>query len=443
LLKRAFARSFGLFALTLLSALSLLAAACGTSASTPPGGRGRGGGGPAPVTTAVVQQKDVPVDIPSIGNVEASTTISVRSQVTGQLLEVQFKEGDFVKKGDRLFTIDPRPFQAALEQTQAILTQDEALLKQAEAALARDAANAEYQQLAAERQAQLQSRGIISKDMMQQARAAADATAAAVNADKAAVESARAQVASQTAAVNNSKVQLGYTAINSPIDGRTGNLAVRAGNLVTANAMELTTIAQVQPVFVTFTVPAQHLPALKGQNAKNLLVSATPQAADAKPLTGKLVFFDNAVDVSTDTIKLKATFDNVDHIMWPGQFARVTLRVATLPNATVVPSQAVQTSQDGEYVFVVTPASTAEQRPIVTGQRVDEETVVVQKGLKAGETIVTEGQLRIEPGARIQTADNRGGPGRGKGAPGGAGGGKGPQQGGGGQAQGQSQGRSS
>ena len=416
----------------LLSSLCLAAglatASCGSNTSAAGaggsgggggrGGRGRGGdGGAAPVVTAKVTEKDVPVDIASIGNVEAFTTISVRSQVTGQLQETFFREGDFVKKGERLFAIDRRPFEAALAQAEANVTRDKALMAQAEAQLARDAANAEYQQLSAERQSQLQQRGIISKDAAEQVRAQADATAALVKADKANVESAKAQLAAGDAAVDTARVQLSYTSIASPIDGRTGTLSVKVGNLVTANNTELMTIAQVQPVLVTFTVPATHLPTVKKHMTDNQLqVTAVPQDADAQAAVGKLTFVDNAVEMTTDTIKLKATFDNPDRRMWPGQFARVTLRLTTIPNAIVVPSQAVQTGQDGQYVFVVKGDQTVEQRAITTAQHVDQDTVI-ENGLKPGEVVVTEGQLRLEPGTKVTTdlSATPGGGGRGRG----------------------------
>jgi multidrug efflux system membrane fusion protein len=422
--------------ISLYLAASLAAASCtsGTSAETPNsggggnrggrGGRGRGGdGGPAPVVTAKVSEKDVPVDIAAIGNVEAYATISVRAQVTGQLTEIGFQEGDFVKQGQQLFILDRRPFEAALAMAEANLTRDKALMAQSEAQLSRDAANAEYQQLTAERQAQLATRGIISKDQAEQARAQADATSAVVKADRAAVESAKAQLVAQEAAVDNARVQLGYTVIRAPIDGRSGAVPVKVGGLVTANQTELLTIARVQPVFVTFSVPAVHLPTIKKHMSDGQLsVVAVPQDADAQPANGALTFVDNAVDMSTDTIKLKATLPNPERRLWPGQFARVTLRLTTLPHAIVVPSQAVQTGQDGQYVFVVKPDSTVEQRPIVTAQRVNDD-IVIDKGLKTGETVVTEGQLRLEPGARVTTDLNAPpGGGRGRGSRGGGGG---------------------
>ncbi len=429
-------RRFAIHLLTI--GVAVASAACGsnTSAAGPGGGSGgrRGGrgsdGGPAPVVTTKVTEKDVPIDLAAIGNVEAYATISIRSQVTGQLQDIAFREGDFVKKGEQLFALDRRPFEAALAQADANLTRDKALLAQAEAQLARDASNAEYQQLAAERQASLQTRGIISKDQAEQSRAQADATAAVVKADKASIESARAQLVAQEAAVDAARVNLSYTVIRSPIDGRTGSLAVKSGGLATANNTELMTIARVEPIYVTFSVPAVHLSTIKNHMKSGVLkVVAVPQDTDAQPADGKLAFVDNAVDMTTDTIKLKAAFDNPDRRLWPGQFARVSLRLDTLPHATVVPSQAVQTGQDGQYVFVVKDDSTVEQRTIVPGQRVADD-VVVQKGLTPGETVVTEGQLRLEPGARVTTdLSSRGAPAGGRGGRGGRGQGGGGRRG--------------
>jgi len=387
-----------------------------------------------PVVVGQVQQKDVPVDIESIGNIEAYSTISVRSQVTGTLESALFHEGDFVKKGQRLFTIDARPFQAALDMAQANLVRDQALLAQAEANLTRDASTAEYQQLNAERQGQLTQRGILSKDTSEQAKAQADATASVVNADKAAVASARAQLVAQQGAVDAAKVSLSYTVINSPLDGRTGNIAVKQGNLVTANSVELTSIAQLQQVYVTFAVPATHLPTIKSHmDGAKLPVVATPQDALAQGADGDLTFIDNAVDPTTDTIKLKATFPNTDHRLWPGQFARVRLRLEVLQHATVVPQQAMQTGQDGQFVFVVKQDSTVEQRAVVAGQHVGDDVMIV-KGLQPGESVVLEGQLRLENGTKVQRTDPTGNPtgrqggrggrrgGQGAGSAGGAGG---------------------
>lgn len=404
--------------------LAVTAGACsGASAQDPAGGSGaggrgsgrggrgaRGGGGAQPVVVTKVTQRDVPVDLAAVGNVEAYASVSVRSQVTGQLQEAFFHEGDLVKKGDKLFTIDPRPLEATAQQADANLVRDQALLNQAEAQLTRDKANAEFQQAAADRQAALIEKGIVSKEQAEQARSAAAAAQATLKADAAAVESAKAQLTVQQSVVDNAKVQLSYTTIRATIDGRTGNNTVKVGNLVQANSAELVTIAQLQPVYVTFAVPATHLSAIKHVNGGTTLsVTASPQDGNPEPVEGKLTFVDNLVDSATDTIKLKATFPNKDFRLWPGQFTRVSMRLSTIEHATVIPSQAVQVGQDGQFVFVVKEDSTVEQRPVTLGQRMGE-IVVIDKGLSVGETIVTEGQLRLEQGTKVQTGDPNGAP---------------------------------
>ena len=257
---------------------SMSCAACGSGSAASPatvgrsGGGGRGGrggeGAAVPVVTAPVVQKDLPVSLDAIGNVEAYETVSIRSQVTGTVTAVLFHEGDFVKANDQLFTIDQRPFQAQLEQAQANFVRDQALLEQSQAQLARDKAQADYVQLSNQRNSELVERGIISKDAAQQSQAQAAANAAAVKADEAAVASARAQLVAQQAAVENARLQLAYTVIKAPISGRTGNLTMKPGNLVTANTTELTTVAQIEPVYVTFSVPASHLPDIRSRGAR-------------------------------------------------------------------------------------------------------------------------------------------------------------------------------
>jgi multidrug efflux system membrane fusion protein len=213
------------------------------------------------------------------------------------------------------------------------------------------------------------------------------------------------------------KVQLDYTQIRSPIDGRTGNLMVKLGNVVNANSMDMMTINQVQPIYVTFAVPESQLPSIKQYMAeRKLLVIASPQDDTAAKETGALTFVDNGVDPTTGTIKLKGTFANEDRKLWPGQFVRVVLRLTTRQGALVVPNEAIQTGQDGQYVFVVKPDRTVESRVVTTGARINQE-LVVEKGLAAGETVVTEGQLRLAPGSRIQVRDGRPGGAAGKGRP--------------------------
>ena len=377
-----------------------------------PGGRGgrRGGAaGDVPVTVAVASQKDVPVEVQVIGNVEAYSTISVKAQVGGQLTVVSFKEGDYVKTGDLLFTIDQRPLEAALSLATANLARDEASLGQAQANLSRDTAQNKYTEANAARYAELFQSGVVSKDQSEQLRASADASGQALAADKAAIASAQAAIGASKAAIDNARVQLGYTSIRSPIDGRTGNLSVKQGNVVMANSQELVTINQVEPIYVTFSVPEAQLTAIKRyMGQQKLPVRAGPQDSPEDQETGTLTFIDNAVDMTTGTIKLKGTFTNSDRKLWPGQFVRVTLRLTTQPNAIVVPNQAVQTGQNGSYVYVVKQDRTVEMRPVTTGARVDQD-MVVDQGLQLGETVVTEGQLRLAPGSRVVVRDGRGG----------------------------------
>jgi multidrug efflux system membrane fusion protein len=355
-------------------------------------------------------QKNVPVEIQVIGNVEAYSTISVKAQVGGELTNVYFHEGDFVKKGDRLFTIDPRPFQASLNQALATVAKDEAALGQAKANLQRDSANLRYQESQANRYAELFKGGIISKDQSEQLRATADATTQAVNADKAAIESAEAEVQAAKAAVESARVQVGYANIPSPIEGRTGNLTIKQGNVVAPN-LELITITQVEPIYVTFSVPEAQLADIKRYMAERPLpVRARLQDESSSEEVGTLTFIDNAVDTTTGTIKLKGTFENKDRKLWPGQFVRVTLRLSTRPNAVIVPNQAIQTGQNGTFVYVVKANRTVEVRYVTASLRVDQD-MVVDQGIKPGETVVTEGQLRLAPDSRVVVRDGRGGPG--------------------------------
>lgn len=388
----------------------LMFTGCASKSSTPPATK-KGGDG-VPVTVTKVVRKDVPVEIQVIGNVEAYTTISVKAQVGGELQKAYVNEGDNVKSGALLFDIDPRPYEAQLNQAAATLARGNALLSQAQANLAREKAQANYAKAQASRYAALMKEGVISKDQSEQVRSNADAVEQAVTADEAAIESARAEIASAKAAAETIRVQLNYTKIRSPIDGRTGNLTVKQGNIVTANSMELMTINKVQPIYVTFSVPEAQLPSVKKYMTQGKLrVTATPQDDPTSAETGALTFVDNNVDMTTGTIKLKGTFPNTDRKLWPGQFVRVVLRLTTQPNALVVPNQAVQTGQDGTFVFVMKPDRKVEARPVVTGARIDQD-LVIESGLEPNETVVTEGQLRLAPGMRVQVRDASGAPGR-------------------------------
>jgi len=327
----------------------------------------------APVTIAMVSQRPMPVQLQAIGNVEAISTVTIKPQISGQLVGVHFKEGDFVKKGQLLFTIDRTPFAAAL--------------RQAEGTLAKDEAQAENARIDAERYQGLGREGVVAKQQVDAAQSAARAMAATVAADKAAVEQA--------------KINLEYTSIYSPIHGRTGNIGVKEGNLVKANDVPvLVTINQIEPIYVTFSIPEQQLAELKQHSAgKPLLVEAAQQGGNQR-FTGKLTFIDNAVDLTTGTIKLKGTFENAQHVLWPGQFVDVTLNLTLQPNAIVVPSAALQTSKNGTFVYIVKEDMTAQQQAVKVARTMGD-IAVITSGLEPGQKVVTDGQLRIIPGGKV------------------------------------------
>ena len=382
------------------------------------GKKGKGGrgadGGPVPVVVAKVIAKDVPVEVTAIGNVEAYSTINLVPQIGGQLTEVYFNEGDFVKKGAKLFSIDASPIEAQIAQAEANLARDQALEAQAEANLARDVASEKYGRDQAARYAQLFKEGIVSREQGDQLASTADALGNSVKADRAAVDSSKAQLRADEASIRNLKVQYDYTTIYSPIEGRTGNLTVKRGNVVAPNTSSLMSITQVEPIYVTFSVPETRLAEIRRYMAQGkLAVEATPQDGSVdQPAHGELTFFDNNVDSATGSIKLKGTFRNAERKLWPGEYVNVVLRMAVRSNALVVPNQAVQTGQDSTFVYVVKDDRTVEMRNVNVGMRVDQD-LVIDKGLQAGETVVTEGQLRLAPGSRVQIGSNRSGGGEG------------------------------
>jgi multidrug efflux system membrane fusion protein len=392
------------------------------------GGRGAGGGGPVPVVTTRAQNKSVPLTVPAVGTVEALSTVQIRAQITGQLSEIQFIEGQDVRKGQVLFTIDARPFEAAL--------------KQAEAVLARDTATAKNSQSQQARYEDLFKRGLIPRDQYETQIATASAQQATLAADQAAVETA--------------KLNLQYTTIAAPIAGRAGAVSLHPGDLVRANdTTPLLVINQMSPIYVTFSVPGRYLADVRRFQARRPLpvqasVQNSPTRQPPAPVpspgapssgapspgvglpapttgttdpapdapdeveTGSVSFIDNAVDPTTGTIKLKGTFPNTSHALWPGLFVQVSLQLTTDPNAVVVPSAAVQESQTGQYVYVVKPDRTAELRTVRVERQQGDEMVIAQ-GLSAGEEVVTDGHLRLTPGARVTTGGREGGAGRGRG----------------------------
>jgi multidrug efflux system membrane fusion protein len=354
----------------------------------------------APVKVASASIRTLPVELRTIGNVEAYRTISVKSQVTGTLTKVHFKEGDPVRAGQLLFEIDPRPYQEAIKQAEANIARDKALLAQSEANLARDIAQEKFASDQAKRYGELMKQGVFSKEQGDQANSNAQALGEQVHADRAAIESARSAIGADQSALDNAKLQLSYCYIYSPTDGRSGNMSVKEGNLVKLNDIELVTIAQIQPVYVTFTIPEGRLHSVRERmNAGKLLVSATPQG-QAEVQTGTLTFVDNSVDPNTGTIKLKATFLNTAARLWPGQFCAVALRLSEKPNVVAVPARAVQIGQQGNYVFVVKKDSTVEMRIVTTGESVND--LVEVKGVQPGETVVIDGHVRLAPGSRVK-----------------------------------------
>ncbi|MEP6918444.1 MAG: efflux RND transporter periplasmic adaptor subunit [Acidobacteriota bacterium] len=427
------ASSCRVFVLCLVLA-SLCAVACSKGAATdqPAAGAagrgggggargGRGAGGPVPVVTAHAVKKAVPLTIPAVGTAEPLATVQVRAQVTGQLSAIHFAEGQEITKGAPLFTLDSRPFDAALQQAQAILARDTAQSKNAQSQQSR------YQDLF--------NRGLIPRDQYETQMATAGALEATLASDQAQIENAR--------------LNLAYTRILAPISGRTGSLGVHAGDLVRANdAAPLVVINQVAPVYVTFSIPGRYLPDVRRaqakrplqleariqpgdtpgapQNAPTMGGAIAPSSNNDQPLapgtiieTGAVSFIDNTVDPSTGTIKLKGTFANADHALWPGLFVQVTLTLSTDANATVVPAVAVQTSQSGQYVFIVKSDRTVEQRPVVV-QRQQGEEMVIASGVAPGDEVVTDGHLRLTPGARVVTGTRGQGAGEGGGARGGS-----------------------
>lgn len=381
-----------------------------------------------PVLVAAAVQRDVPIEISAVGTVEAYTPISVKSLVTGEITNVYFKEGDYVHAGDKLFTVDDRTYQAQLKQAEANLKKDQAAEAQAKANLERDEASQQYAHATAERYAGLLKDGIVSKDQTEQLASSANASLNTVAADKAAIESAEAQIAADEANINNIKVQLSWCTQYATIDGRTGNVSVKKGNVVTANSQEVLTINQVTPIYVTFSIPEAKLPDVRKYMAVGELpVYAKPQDVTGPGEQGKVTFIDNSVDTTTGTIKLKGTFANTDLKLWPGQFLNVTLRLTTVPNAITVPNQAVQNGQDGQFIYVVGSDSKVEARPVTIGERVDQDLVILT-GIQSGETVVTDGQLRLQPGSLVSVGEGPGGGRRGRGKQGssdGAPGGKG------------------
>jgi membrane fusion protein, multidrug efflux system len=334
-----------------------------------------------PVTLGVAVRKDIPVQVRAIGSVEPYATVAVKTMVAGQILKVNFIEGQDVRTGDLLFELDPAPYEAALHVAKATLAKDAALQENAEREV--------------RRYASLIEKDLVPRQQYDQFVSSAAALSATVKADAAAIENAR--------------VRLAYCYIHSPIDGRTGSVLVQKGNVVKENDATLVTINQIAPIRVSFSIPEQFLAAVrKYRAAGKLRVEAAPQDGRKEPSEGYLSFVGNAVDAATGTIQLKGTFPNGDRRLWPGQFANVVLTLTTRTGAVVVPTQAVQTGQQGQYLFVVGPGLTVEARAVTTGE-VFEGNTVIEKGVQPGDKVVTDGQLRLVPGAKVEAKQVSGG----------------------------------
>ena len=371
-----------------LAGLLLISAVACSKADTPTpaaGGQGEkggqasgnargGGGGAAPVSVAPVIERAMPVTARAVGTVAPMSTVDIRSQVTGYLLKVGFTEGQDVNAGDLLFTLDARPFQATLDQATAVLTRDKAQLANAEDVLRRSD--------------ELLAKGLVPK---------ADRDTLASNA-----AALRGTVAADTAAVENARLQLSFTKITAPVSGRTGALLAHEGALVRANdTTPLVTISQTAPIYVSFAVPARLLPKLRaGKDAGTLKVQASIPGVAESLANGTLAFIDSSVDASTDTIKVKGTFPNADHALWPGQYVDVTLQLAVEPHAIVIPTAALQASQQGQFVYVVRSDKTVESRAVRVAW-IDGATTVIEQGLTPDDQVVTDGQLRLTPGAKV------------------------------------------
>jgi multidrug efflux system membrane fusion protein len=343
----------------------VLLAACGDQAAAPPQR--------VPVTVGTAERRDVPFELAATGSVEPLQAVAVQPQIGGPIVRIAFREGQDVERGQVLFRIDPRPYQAALAQAEAILARDRA-----------QAANAEQE---AKRYAELAEREYVTAQQYDQARTVAAAAAATLAGSEAEVEEAR--------------LNLQYATIRAPISGRTGSLRVREGNLVRAeNAGPLVTINQIRPILVRFAVPAANLPLIQRYRGEDLVVRAEPVAGGAAS-EGRLTFVDNAVDTATGTILLKGTFPNTDGALWPGEFVNVRLRLYVERDALVVPATAVVTGQQGSFVFVVDGDSTAATRPVKLG-RTAGDVAIVNGELRPGERVVTDGQLRLQQGSKVQ-----------------------------------------
>ena len=359
-----------------------------------------------PVRAVAAVASDVPLDFSAVGNVEAITTVDVKSRVAGQVLRVDFGEGQYVTKGQLLFEIDPEPLERQIAEIRADLAKDSAMEQQARANVAKDEAMLKQASAAAERGIQLSKEGIFSKEQTEQVVATNDSAQATLEADKAAVESAVASIKADRARLSQTELQLGYTKITAPITGRAGAINVKAGNLIKDNDAALVTLLEISPIYVSFGLPEQLLPEVRKYNGEHPL-EVRAAAEGESPATGRLRFIDSSVDIATGTVKLKAEFQNLNHALWPGQFVNVQAQLILEHNRILVPSRTVESGPQGKYVWVIKPGGdTVEMRPVdVLRTYTDSKSIehaVIGKGLHSGEMVISEGQMRLMPGAKIR-----------------------------------------
>ncbi|MBO0861183.1 MAG: efflux RND transporter periplasmic adaptor subunit [Chloracidobacterium sp.] len=384
-------------ALTLMAITAILGAGCGKKQEM------KFERPPAPVTVAAAVRQDVPVYLDQIGKCVAREVVEIRPQVSGRIMNIHFVDGANVKKGDLLFTVDPRPFQASLHQAEATLARDIASRKQAEAALARDRAQAKLGEAQARRYTQLNRQGVISNEQSDQMQTNEEALTASVAADEAAVRNAEEAIKADEAAIENANLQLSYCFIHSPIDGRAGQRLIDIGNLATPGAASpLLVIQRLDPIYADFTISQDDLSAVQRNMSQGVLKAEVrlPDQAD-NPAVGNLTFVDNAVKDATGTVNLRATIANGDRRFWPGRFVNVRLVLSVLRGAVLIPATAPQLSAKGQFVYVVKDDSMAEMRPVTVGQR-QGEMVVVEKGIAPGERVVINGHLGVTPGGKVQ-----------------------------------------
>jgi len=423
-----------IFAIGMVFILGLVFYLSHSAANKPEAQSGHGKKRPIPVVLTPVVTQTVPVELKTIGNVESISSVTIKPQADGIITSIRFKEGDHVQKGQLLFTLNTEPIEAAIDQAEATVRKDQALVAQAQAQLAKDQAQvrqatatlkkdqaqAIFAQAQEKRYASLLSQQFIAQSDYDQTLAASRSAGqtvvadraglqnakAILDADVASIQSAQATVRADQANVESNRIKLAYCYIHAPFSGRTGSLKVHIGDTVQTSVTAMVVLDQINPIYVGFSVPEQYTQEVRAHgSAKTYPVSVKTQETPPATLNGTLRFMENTVDITTGTLRLKATFENHGHL-WPGQFVDVSLQLAQEPNALVIPSQAVQSGQKGDYVFVAQ-NNQAQLRPVIM-DRVVNDMAVIRTGLKAGELVVTDGQFQLTPDSPIRPVSPHG-----------------------------------